>query len=462
MAPARPLCLALLLLLASQPVRAQDDSFNVTTEGAADCSAQMQQCFERSEKIRETGCTPIEYWNGDNSGCSCDLMVICSDPQTGETTWEGTAEQFAARQNPPAPKGTGEMLQGGVSVTVMPDGGGDAAAGDDADSSCVDPPAPPDLRREAMALAGQLDAIATEWQDDAIVATGRFFFHMSRAVAAQLRFLAQTPGQPGNQIWQAIVTYVNNDALENHKRLLDGAVAAVRRFDRDPAAAMGAAAGHAAIDAATGGALKVCKVAKKHAAQAALRIAEARKAADRLKMAAQAKRQFEAEGFGALSPDDIPKTVTPRPGSPPVNPFIGTANCFWCALAKDRQLATGKPYIALDTTPDGTFANGPKIVSVLARQFGGRKPLTGPALGAGRQFLQDLGLPAGLSVDDIVREIESSAGSRGLLFLKRPNGGHVINVWNDNGKVHFHDAQSDLEASFLVEQAQSVWLYRTN
>ena len=48
--------------------------------------------------------------------------------------------------------------------------------------------------------AAQLDAIATAWQDDAIVASGRFFFYMNRAVAAQLGFLAQKPGEPGNPI----------------------------------------------------------------------------------------------------------------------------------------------------------------------------------------------------------------------------------------------------------------------
>lgn len=465
MVPPRRFGFALsLLLLLSPTVWAQEDSFNVTTEGAVDCAPQMQQCFDRSEKIRESGCTPIEYWNGDSSGCSCDLLVICSDPQTGETLWEGTAEQFAARQPPPDPKpdsGGGDLLQGGVSVTVIPDPGDSGS--ENLDSGCVDPPAPPDLQREALALARQLDAVATEWQDDAIVATGRFFFHMSRAVAAQLRFLAQTPGEPGSQIWQAIVTYVNNDALENHNRLLDGAVAAVRAFDRDPAAAMGAAAGNAAFDASSGAALKFCKVAKKAATKAAARIAEAKKAADRLKKAAEAKRQFEAAEFGALSPDDIPRTTKQQPGTPPVNPFLGKGHCFSCALAKDKGLATGQPYIVLGKPPEGIFLKGPKIVSVLARRFGGRHPLTGPALGEGRQFLQDLGLPARMSLEEITREIESSAGSRGLVFLKNEgNPGHVINVWYENGRARFYDAQSDIEASLMVEQAQSVWLYRTN
>jgi hypothetical protein len=68
-----------------------------------------------------------------------------------------------------------------------------------------------------------------------------------------------------------------------------------------------------------------------------------------------------------------------------------------------------------------------------------------------------------MSGDDIVREIESTADSRGIVFLQdEAKVGHVINVWNENGQAHFYDAQSGIEASYLVEAAHTVWLYRTN
>jgi hypothetical protein len=76
--------------------------------------------------------------------------------------------------------------------------------------------------------------------------------------------------------------------------------------------------------------------------------------------------------------------------------------------------------------------------------------------------MQDLGLPALMSHGDIVREIARTPGSRGIVFLQDARkGGHVVNVWNENGDAYFYDAQSGIEASYLVEQAKTVWLYRT-
>jgi hypothetical protein len=79
------------------------------------------------------------------------------------------------------------------------------------------------------------DFAATRWQEASILATGSFFQGMSESVAANLKFLAQAPGAPTQEIGQAVTDYLVKDNAKNHRELYAAAKRAVADLRKDPA-----------------------------------------------------------------------------------------------------------------------------------------------------------------------------------------------------------------------------------
>jgi hypothetical protein len=271
----------------------------------------------------------------------------------------------------------------------------------------------PDFRQQLMDDAAALDHAVTAWQDKALTASNHFFEGMGEVISAQLRFMAQKPGEPTKQIAQAVIKYLTTDYNRNNEQLYDDAVAAVDAFQKDPARLLGQQAGGIAVNVATEGAGRLMTGGvTAGAAQAVKRtkeIAAAQQAARRLR---EIERMAEV------------------PGSAPV--CIPLEDCFWRAMRN----ATGDPvYEAKFNGPRPT--SWAEVHDELAKNFGNK--INGVPFPAAHA----LGIPDPMPLPDVVKELERvGPGSEGIVIVKTANGDvHAFNAANLKGRVVLVDDQ---------------------
>ena len=86
-----------------------------------------------------------------------------------------------------------------------------------------------------MALAAQMDKVATQIQNNAMAASNEFLKGMADAMGRTARVYAQKPGTVLPQMIKGIVKYLNDDHNKNDQALYDAAVKAVDEFQKNPA-----------------------------------------------------------------------------------------------------------------------------------------------------------------------------------------------------------------------------------
>jgi len=160
---------------------------------------------------------------------------------------------------------------------------------DSPDDDCEVAPPPLDIRDMLMDFARQLDRNADGFQNAAMKASNRFFTGMNEVVQQQLVFLAQERGKPASQIAEKVMAHLNNNALENHNKLLADAQKAVEDFVKDPSYESGKMVSNyligkvqgAVTDRLPGGA-KFCAAASRRATEETRKLEGAVKAAGEL------------------------------------------------------------------------------------------------------------------------------------------------------------------------------------
>ena len=166
---------------------------------------------------------------------------------------------------------------------------------DSPDDDCEVAPPPLDIREMMMDFARRRDRDVAKFQDAGMKAANRFFTGMNEVVQQQLVFLAQERGKPASQIAEKVMAHLNNNALENHNKLLADAQKAVEDFVKDPTYESGKMVSNyligkvqgAATDRLPGG-TKFCAAASRRATEETRKLEGAIKASGELdKMAKQ-------------------------------------------------------------------------------------------------------------------------------------------------------------------------------
>jgi hypothetical protein len=162
-----------------------------------------------------------------------------------------------------------------------------------------------------------------------------------------------------------------------------------------------------------------------------------------------------------------PRQVQRAPLNPhqPIDPDTPKYNCFWVALAKDREWATGIHVPArCETQP----ADNDVVDAVLWRRYGGRQldDGHGPSVADGIARHAD-GYPVPFSNQRKIERALGAPGRRGLVFVydkTNPDGaGHVVNARNVGGRFEYYDAQSGHDAAFWFHDPNAGFkFYRTN
>ena len=338
----------------------------------------------------------------------------------------------------------------------------------------------PEQYRNLMGWAAQMDRIADNAQKNALAASSSFFRRASSNVSKTLKFLAQPydPQKPLGHPAHAMLDYLLNDYNENDRKLYEGAVEAMDLLEKDPAAFW---ADHAldVLPPQTRVATRAAEVTK--ATGAAQRIVQMEEKAQKF---AGAVSKFDpgppplsrppARGVPPTGGSPRPGTGGPGrgpgygmpgsqpnyPGMPPLNPQLGSTNCFPVALAQDLRWRTGK----LEPIPPTRLMSADEIIKVLREFYGKAKPkdpLHGPAgmTPGTRMMATRQGIPVTSSQQLIEQSLPK--GGQGLVFIKRADGtNHVFNVRNHNGRVEFWDSQVDMPASF--QNVTETYFYRTN
>ncbi|HXV18754.1 MAG TPA: hypothetical protein VD883_01615 [Candidatus Omnitrophota bacterium] len=356
-----------------------------------------------------------------------------------------------------------------------------------------------------MKLAGEMDKVATELENNAMTAGNKFFKAMSKSVSRGAEFLAQDPEVPLGQMIDGIVTYLNNDQKENEEMLYGSAAKAVEDMQNDPATFFG----EHAVDIALSGAGAAAEIAGARAVGTAGELGAASKIgqtgrslppprrptppierkqqAQRLEKAGQTLKGMaeNAQKFstfnlkaGSAAPDYAKIFPNVKGEQGPVN-FIksidknaGNNNCFPNALAAAKRHATGKPYIALDHNPHmpikdpatgkvsyGDVATDPEVLCNVLKENFGKGKAKDPHYGGleGLKAHQE-GWPVEMKglKSSKEREIRTSMGfgkedMQGLVFVDGGEGtpGHVFNVWRNGNKVEFWDLQPDPPVQIL-------------
>lgn len=345
-------------------------------------------------------------------------------------------------------------------------------------------PLPPNVRKQLLQGAAEMDRLMTKGQNNALAATNRFFDCLTEAVKADLLFLAQPRYLPASQIATALHDgtwrYLTSNAYDNNNAMFQSALQSLRRLQSDPACWFGQAAPGATAAAAThlaGAAAEAAEV--QNAANAAVRIANEN--AERRAAYGNSSRSRPARG-------------TPNPINR-FNPECAPNMCFPSALAQDLTWETGDPYWAkaykgnveiriVNGVPKKVYniTHQPTVEGALRGLYGNKK-LKGPALAPWRAQNQLEGKPS-LVTDRSGKELTGGAArrliesdllnagndSRGLVFLEYPPTaaepepiGHVINVRNVGGRIEFPDASnSNIDASSFFAGTKQVLFYRTN
>jgi hypothetical protein len=365
-------------------------------------------------------------------------------------------------------RGTPDRASGRPAAPLLPEKPAATAAGgpppllrgyvSNTEELCLAPPPAQDIRQEVMDLAEEMDRLATRTQNGALAASNRFFQKMAEAVAGQLEFLAQPAGEPARQVGAAVVAYLTNDRNENHKQLLDGAVKAVEDAQRDPAGTLGAAAGSALLDVATGTAasgVRLCTAGASKTIARAKAVAQARKAARELR-----DINRDAERSVGAFPDGL---CPAGERFAPANPFNEQNNCFPATVAHDQRIETGKPYTDSDFRPL-TFRDArTPMAEVRARlkEVYGERVIDGlPPFGQRRQAE---GLPFATGRRQFENELrQAGPGSRAIVMFHGPGGHHVVHAHNVPGRgIEYFDPQKGIDAGFMIENVRFVEVYRT-
>ncbi len=331
-------------------------------------------------------------------------------------------------------------------------------------------PLPPDLRRQLLEGAAEMDRLATGAQAYALAGTNRFFKCLTDAIAADLRFLAQPAYVPAAQMAKALHEntwrYLTSNAYDNNRQLFQNALQDLKRLKNDPACALADIAPAAAAAVAT------------HTVRAAAAATEAQAAANRAVQIANA-HESRRKSWGA-------------PARNRFNPECAPNMCYPSAVAQELAWATGDPHFALTFSGNveiQIFKGVPTRVHNLTHDLTvrsmnaslfGSKALQGRPLASARLANQMRGIPSpsrsGLStdppwtLDEIVDEMtDAKPGARGLVFLSYPPSpenpygiGHVVNVRNHLGKIEILDpSNSNIDGRIFFEGATAS-LYRTN
>lgn len=224
---------------------------------------------------------------------------------------------------------------------------------------------PPDVRERLMQAAAELDRIATAAENNTLAASDKFFRSMAQAISANLKFLAEKPSVPAQQMASAIWTYLNNDYNENDRRLYEAAAEAVQNFEQDPPTFLGAQTGNILFGEAMArmpGVMRLptCRMPAGGARAAQAQAQQLQNAAEHLVQMDNAAEQFAASQEGAacrLEPQQSfggngapgPNNGLPQGGidqSP--NPFQQNRNCVPVAIADEKRRLTGRPWTDSD------------------------------------------------------------------------------------------------------------------
>jgi hypothetical protein len=187
-------------------------------------------------------------------------------------------------------------------------------------------------QEQAMNTARRMDVLATDFQNHALAAVDQFFAGVAEWAGSTLRFLAQQPGVPAQQLGDAIVKYMTNNAEDNHGLLYSAASQAVNEMRHNPARFWGKNAVNVLLLARGG----------LEAIQQARQLAQAAREAETVADTLQKVRS--AEISGQLGPATEYQIKVPRlpPGPPPVR----LIQAVELAAAKHLPQAVEAEYVA--------------------------------------------------------------------------------------------------------------------
>ena len=182
---------------------------------------------------------------------------------------------------------------------------------DVADDDCHVARPPLDVQDMLMDLAHRLDRNADLVQGVAMKGTNRFFQGMNDVVQQQIVVLSQERGKPVSDAAAAAMKYLTNDAKENHNKLLDDTLKAVKDFQKDPTYESGKMVSNYLIGRVSGavtdrlpGGAKFCAAGSRRATEETLKLKAAIEAAEELeKMGKQAADAAEGAKVCRLRPD---------------------------------------------------------------------------------------------------------------------------------------------------------------
>jgi len=289
---------------------------------------------------------------------------------------------------------------------------------------------------ELQSLTEELKREIEQLKQNCGIAADHFFFSYADVFLSTLEYLNQpySTGQFGlGAPAQNLLNAVSNPA-EMFNGTINGAVQAVRLFQRDPASFFGQQA--AALTPA--------------------------KAAQLAKMGArnliQYARESRAAAYGAKQP--IGNQRINGPYCSPFNPFGGCANCVQAAHAFDQSLALKTPIRAMPTLP----MNNPDLQTFLLNTYATRQ--INPLHGTFGAFAHRFGLPVPTNELRLTGAMQAMGeGARGFVFFKPHAGGlgHVVNIFVKNGQVYLYDAQAGRRTFFhMWTSSHDLLFYRTN
>ena len=317
--------------------------------------------------------------------------------------------------------------------------------------------APAAMQSRLASIAQQMDAIKNEAGNSGMEAIEQFYRGMADMVGTNARFLAQKPGEPAQQISEAVLNYMTADHNANDAQLRQAAVDAVRQFRQNPAYFLGQNV--LSVIPAAGCAAKATSRLKLFNRVTA--------AAKRLQKFSEAEDEF-AKGTGSApwcSGGDQ-KAYNPG-GAFEINPFAEQKNCVPASIAGAQKSLTGKPLTADDIRPvwQDKASSRQEVMDLLRKNFG---HIDITDLDEDRMALQregDLLKVAGRSQI----ESELSQNGRGALILTTDGAGnsHMFRAENIGGTVRYFDDQQGFNRITNMDAAvrnfmnvKSVFVFR--
>lgn len=307
-------------------------------------------------------------------------------------------------------------------------------------------------RSRLFKLSATMDDVAEQLDSDSGNPALEFGKGLADWASGTLKFLAQKPGVPLNQLAKSIADYLTNDNAANHRRLRAAAQQAVREFQKNPARFIGQNLPNVVPGPGVLG-----------KAPALRQIAQVEKAAGNLEKLAAAEAKF-GQAYARALEDGA------AVGAGAASPCFAANACFPTALAQAELFRSGEPFVVggVNAAAGADLRHTLDQIRARLKPYGERyTPRRSSTFDADQLRAIADGDPIGMRDAGAIRDVLRSegSGSHGLVLVEferlethPPDAvlGHVLNVRNNAGVIEFIDnTVRGMDPSFYFPQVKN-------